>query len=857
MSLRDYAVVVRLDTTGTLRLVAGNGIPGYSGDNGPAIFAQLNMPSALAVGPDGSIYIADSFTLNVRKVSGGLISTVVSPGMLPLNAGGGNATALAVDSAGDLYIATGLSIVKISNGAATIVAGGCCSNNGFGDNIPALGANIAAGGLALDGSGNLYLADTCSNRIRKVSGGIISTVAGNGSLAASFVCPQPTVAGPDGRATSVGLDALHGVAVDAAGNVYFTEGQQHPSGTSLAGGRLREIVNGSVVTLAGGGLCPLPGCPALADSIAAPSAVLIDPNALAIDPLGNLFVSDAFSQFANIGRLRKISGGMVATAAGIQGVSAEGGPAIAAQLNLPSGIALDPAGNLLIADTASNIVREVSRGAITTVAGDRSGSQGSPRTVASDPAKGLYVSDGLYIRLVANGNSTELLAPSQLMATISDIALDSAGNFYIADTSGNRILEVSNQGITAIAGTGQFGFTGDGGPAVSAQLAGPSGLALNSAGTLYFTEIGSQHIRKITNGTITTVAGIGTAGFAGDNGPALAAELNLSPLGLGCPQSKCFNQLPAGIAVDSAGNIYFAGNQRVRKISNGTITTVAGNGSTGFDGDTGPAAGATLNTPTGIAVDAAGKVYIADSGNNRIRVLIPPQLPSAAPVISAVANAFGQSSIIAPYSWVQINGQNLAPAGDARTWTGSDFINGQLPISLDGVTVTMNGKNAYIYYISSTQINVLTPPDLDLGTIPVVVTVGGAASTPGTTQAKANSLSFFVFSGTPYVTAIHADGSLLAPTNLYPNSTPAKPGEVIQIYANGFGQSTSGSLPVLPAVMIGGTKAVVQYAGLSSPGQYQFNVVVPESSPDGDNSIIATYNGGATQPGALLSVRRQ
>jgi len=217
--------------------------------------------------------------------------------------------------------------------------------------------------------------------------------------------------------------------------------------------------------------------------------------------------------------------------------------------------------------------------------------------------------------------------------------------------------------------------------------------------------------------------------------------------------------------------------------------------------------------------------------------------------------------------WVEIKGSNLAPAGDARVWQGSDFVNNEMPTVLDGVSVTMNGKNAYVYYISANQINILTPPDLTVGPVQVTVTIGGVTSAVFTIQAQQYPPSFFVFNGGPYVAATHSDSSLIGPVSLYPGlTTPAKPGVVIVLYANGFGPtsppvasgsaSQTGSLPALPLVKIGGVSATVQFAGLVSPGLYQFNVVVPASAPDGDNAVTATYNGTTTQAGTVLTVQR-
>jgi uncharacterized protein (TIGR03437 family) len=237
------------------------------------------------------------------------------------------------------------------------------------------------------------------------------------------------------------------------------------------------------------------------------------------------------------------------------------------------------------------------------------------------------------------------------------------------------------------------------------------------------------------------------------------------------------------------------------------------------------------------------------------------------PVIAEVANAEGESPTIAPNTWLEIKGANLAPAGDIRTWQTSDFIGAQMPTQLDKVSATVNGKNAYVYYISPTQINVLTPPDPITGPVQVVVTNGGTASAAFTAQAQSISPSLFVFNGGPYVAAEHAGGSFIGPTTLYPGSTtPAKPGETVMLYANGFGPTSvpvvsgsstqGGTLSTLPVITIGGKPATVTFAGLVFPGEFQFNVVVPASLANGDQPITATYNGSSTQAGTLITIQQ-
>ena len=223
------------------------------------------------------------------------------------------------------------------------------------------------------------------------------------------------------------------------------------------------------------------------------------------------------------------------------------------------------------------------------------------------------------------------------------------------------------------------------------------------------------------------------------------------------------------------------------------------------------------------------------------------------PSISLVANAEGEVPVIAPNMWVEVKGQNLSKAGDSRTWQTSDFVNGQLPTSLDGVSVTVNGKSAIIYYISPGQIDILTPPDAIPSNVQVQVTRSGSASAAFSVPAKALSPSFFVFNGGPYIAATHADNTLLGPAGYLPGLTPAKPGETVVLYANGFGTATTLSPP--PVITIGGIPASVQFAGIAGAGQYQFNVVVPSTAHNGDNAVVATYNGFAAEPVSLLTVQ--
>ena len=274
------------------------------------------------------------------------------------------------------------------------------------------------------------------------------------------------------------------------------------------------------------------------------------------------------------------TGGTLSIVAGVgfAGFSGDGGPATSAALDAPSGVAADSSGNVYISDFNNLRIRKVSGGIITTIAGNgQSGLSGD-----GGPA-----------------TSAGFIGPTGL-------AVDPAGNLFIADYY--AIRKVSGGTISTVAGNGQVGFSGDGGPATNASLdLGEDGaVAVDSAGNLYIADAYNNRIREVSDGIITTIAGSGGSGFfVGDNGPAAGAILTL----------------PNAVAVDSAGNIYIADqfDYRIRKITNGVISTIVGTGTEGFSGDGGLAINATVDDPTGVAVDAQGSVYATDSVNQRIR----------------------------------------------------------------------------------------------------------------------------------------------------------------------------------------------------------------------------------------------
>jgi len=328
--------------------------------------------------------------------------------------------------------------------------------------------------------------------------------------------------------------------------------------------------------------------------------------------------------------------------------------------------------------------------------------------------------------------------------------------------------------------------------------------------------------------------------------------------------SACaYSLTPTSLQVPSGGGTYSVSIQTTAGCSwtisglPSWITASAGTGSGPATITLGVAPNASTSGLSSTIVIAGISVAVSEAG---------AATQSGGPAITLVVNAEGGGAAIAPNTWVQINGSGLALAGDARVWQGSDFVNNQMPTQLDGVTVTMNGENAYVYYISPSQVNVLTPPDLAPGTVQVMVTNGGTTSAPFTVQALPQSPSFFIFGAGPYVVGTHTNGGDLGPVGLYSGlTTPAHPGELVVLYANGFGAPSSpvvkglaqqsGTLAVMPTVQIGGVPATVSFAGLISPGLWQFNVTVPPTATNGDNTLTAQYNGQSTQAGVLLTVQ--
>ncbi len=635
---------VSMSTANDIYLVAGNGTAGFIGDGGPAISAELHGPANIALDGPGNIFIADYSNNRIRSVS--------------------------------------------TTGTITTVAGNGTSGSS-GDNGPATSAELnGPTGVAVNNQGNLYIADWSNNRVREVMGstGDIYTVAGNGTSGSS---------GDNGLATSAELNGPRDVVLGNQGSFVIDD---------MYNSRIREVSNftAMIATVAG-----TPGQSGYAgDNGNAKSSKLNGPGGVATDIAGNLFISDSSNN-----RIREVNAltSNILTVAGNgtpcptpTSVCGDGGPATSAELNNPLGDLIDPSGDIIFADMKDNRIREVAltshnQFGISMAAGDI-------YTIAGTGTQG-YSGDG------GSAIIAELDAPR-------DIALDSSGNLYIGDGGNNVIREVTTSGtISTIAGNGTAGYSGDGGPATSAEFSNPCCMVLDTSGNIFVSDAGNSRVRviaattgtlfgvSVTAGNVYTIAGTGTAGYSGDGGPAINAELNA----------------PAGIEMDSLGNLYFIDivNHRLREISKTTniITTVAGNGTAGYSGDGGPANEAELSSfATTLAIDPSDNIYIADANNQIVRLVAFPHpgLMSSSTDSDGNTTTFGYDSL-GDATVTTSPPTQASPQGDRTVKSYDD--RGEVLISVSGEG-TLQNSSPYAYESSSTYdlgglvLTSTTPPTL-------------------------------------------------------------------------------------------------------------------------------------------------
>ena len=776
-------------------------------------------------------------------------------------------------------------------------------SNSVGDGGPALAALFSqTEGIAVDGHGNIYVADAGANRVRKIApDGTISTVVGTGA---------PGFAGDGGPANAAMLNQPYGLALDGAGDLFIAD---------LGNARIREMTtNGNIQTVAGGGSI------AQSKALGGPAvdAQFNAPRNVAVDPDGTLYISDFGANI--VYRVSPAGNLTVLAGTGTAGYSGDASSANLAQLNSPAGIASDGNGSIYIADSGNNCIREAYRNVISTV-------------FNTTAPTGVAVSSGsLYI--AASNYLGTINTPFAGVASALDVTTDAAGDVYV--TNGQFVIEVSNVGtVSTIAGSGlSLYFGGDGGPAVSARLHTPSGIALDRQGNKYIADTANHRIRQITpGGMIGTIAGTGAAGADGDGGPALAATLNS----------------PESVAMDSTNNLYIAdtGNNKIRKI------TPDGNISTVLDG---------LSNPEYVAVDGTGAVYVADTGNDRVvkialsgttSVLAQVLKPAAVMVdgkgnvwISELArvseiSASGVFSIAAdplqsprglaltadgllliaetgtnlirgwtsstgalttvagtgvqgfagdggPASAAELNAaSDIAVDSTGVIWvadtgnncirtltlstvtipppqqvTGATMVNGAsltLGDVAPGEIITIfgsgfdpkqtqllfDGKSATTFYIGASQINALAPTTLTPGsTTQISIVVDGSAVavfSPNVVGAVPGI--FTVAGGVGQAAATNQDGTVNSASN------PAARESIIVLYATGQGNDLSAV-----SLTIGGYTAALLYAGPAPgyPGLMQINAQIPGGFlPPGILPVVLSIGSANSQDGVTIAVK--
>jgi sugar lactone lactonase YvrE len=593
--------------------------------DGPGSVARFCYPYGVAVDAAGNLYVADTSNHTIRRISAsGIVTTLAgTAGNVGFADGTGSAAqfsdpeSVAVDGSGNVYVAVDNTVRKITaSGVVTTLAGVAGPSNwGTADGAGSAARFSGPQGVATDAAGNVYVADSWNFTIRKITpAGAVTTLAG---LAAGYPPADGSGGSVDGPGSAARFDFPRGVATDGAGNVYVADTWNHT---------IRKITpDGVVSTLAG-----LAGNRGAADGPGG-TARFNGPYGVAVDGAGNLYVADHWNS-----TIRKITpDGLVTTLAGLAGrTGSADGAGSAARFGYPSGVAVDGNGNVFVADPWINTIRKITpAGLVSTVAGlsafASAGSTDGPGSVARfsgpqgaavDRAGNVYIADTINStirKITADGlvrtlagtagsiGSTDGTGSAARLYYPKGVATDGAGNVYFADNWNHTVRRINPAGVvTTLAGlAGSSGSTDDTGSA--ARFYGPEGIAVDGAGNLYVADNLNHTIRKVTpNGAVTTLAG--TAGSSGSiDGTGSAARFNF----------------PEGVAVDGSGNLYVAdfGNFLIRKITTaGVVTTLAGMARS-YGWNDGAGSSALFNGPEGISVDGAGNAYVTDNIDYLIR----------------------------------------------------------------------------------------------------------------------------------------------------------------------------------------------------------------------------------------------
>jgi hypothetical protein len=609
------------------------GLAGSSGSaDGTGSAARFSLPTGVAVDNAGNVYVADDGNNTIRKITPcGVVSTLAG---LAGSSGSANGTGsaarfsqpfgLTVDSAGNVYVADRDNhlIRKVTPAGVVTTLAGLAGSSGSTDGTGSAARFNFPLGVAVDNAGNVYVADTNSSTIRKVtSTGVVSTFAG---LAGS-------VGSADGIGNAARFNNTQGVAVDGAGSVYVADYLNHT---------IRKISpSRAVSTLAG-----LAGAGGGADGTGN-AARFNFPYGVTVDGAGNAYVADSGNN-----TIRKVTPSrIVTTLAGLPGsFGSADGTGTDARFGFPVSAAVDNTGNVYVTDSSNHTIRKITPSRVVTtfaglagVAGSADGTGGSarfnnPSAVAVDNAGNVYVADrgnhtirkitpsravSTYAGLAGSGGTADGIGNAARFTEPQGVAVDSAGNIYVADTDNHTIRKITTaRAVTTLAGVAGSSGSADGN-GNAARFAFPNGLAVDNASNIYVADFSNDKIRKVTaSGEVTTLAGL-AGSFGSTDGTGGAARFSG----------------PSGVAVDGSANVYVAEyfNSTIRRITpSGVVTTLAGLAGNTGSGD-GIGSDARFHNPTGVAVDGAGNIYVADYLNSTIRVGV-----TAPPIITTVGQRF-------------------------------------------------------------------------------------------------------------------------------------------------------------------------------------------------------------------------
>ena len=601
----------KITPLGTVSTLAGSGIAGYA--DGIATTAQFNNPIGICIDITGNIYTVEAQSHKIRRITpSGVVSTFAGSDIEGYLDGIGTASkfnsphGLCSDFSGSIYVADSgnnrIRKITPSGVVSTLAGSGSSGPGGFADGIGTSAQFNNPLGLCSDSSGNIYVADTNNNRIRKITSlGLVSTLAGSG--VGNYA---------DGIGTSAQFYFPNGLCSDSSGNIYVAD---------TANNRIRKITPlGVVTTFAGSTLAS--SFQGYADGTGT-AAQFRNPVGVCSSSTGNIYVTDTGNQ-----RIRKItSSGVVSTFAG---TTLSDGVNITSRFNNPYGVCSDPSGNIYVADTQNNRIRKITPlGVVTTFAGSGIGVPGfadgigtnaqfnSPCGLCSDSFGNIYVADtgNQRIRKITSSGMVSTFAGSGAWG-YSDgagtaaqfynpfgVCSDVLGNIYVVDSGNQRIRKITSSGmVSTFAGSGVGGYADGNG--ISAKFFGPNGICSDSSGNIYIAERLNRRIRKITSsGMVTTLAGSGVQGFA--DGTGTNAQFTM----------------PHGIAVDPSGVIYVVDVNRIRKITpSGVVSTLAGSDVGGYSDGYGTAA--QFFSPFGICTNSSGEIFVSDRNNNRIRKIL-------------------------------------------------------------------------------------------------------------------------------------------------------------------------------------------------------------------------------------------